>query len=113
MKSSKTTPQLLAKIMTILVLGWFLFANYGIHFTALHTHHDNSDDKEHQHKSTEEHNCLVCYFQLVIYEPLLQTFFNTEYRLYNTDEYIQPFHREGVKNIKLYSSHFLRGPPFV
>lgn len=113
MKLPKITPKFVTKIMTVFILGWFLFANYGIHFTTLHTHHHESDKEKHQSESSKEHNCLVCDFQLAIYEPLHQTSFSIEQKFSDNIFYIQPFRNENYKIIGFYHILSLRGPPVV
>ncbi|MBP7174112.1 MAG: hypothetical protein KBA33_08620 [Cloacibacterium sp.] len=71
------------------VLGLFLFSNYFVNYTELHSHHqqkahysvahttDDFSDKTHENIE-ETDDCLVCDFQCLVYHPLAQEYFFTE-----------------------------------
>lgn len=111
MKSQKTISQLVIKMMAMLMLGWFLFANYGIHFTTLHSHHEEGGGKEHSHKHHKEHDCLICDFQLAFYDPLQQTSFNINNKLSDNLFCIDPFYQDSFKLTEVHYTLSLRGPP--
>ena len=104
----------LRKSIGYALLGLFLWANYGIGYTAIHQHdhtHQHDEDASHEHNSHGE-DCLICDFQSLVYTPLIQEFANIEERFY-CDIYSIPIHRELYSLFGIYDVYFLRGPPAV
>lgn len=94
-----------------MLLGLFLFANYGINFTDFHhhEHHSSNEGEKSQHSHLD---CYVCDFQGLFYEPLTQKIF---LNLQNTDlEYI-PIGAYFVSHIisDYYNAIQQRGPPVL
>ncbi len=99
---------LFKKSLVLAMVSLFLWANYGVHYTSLHQHHEVEHSEKEQGKAAND--CSVCLFQTLIYEPSVQTFFNlSEIKI--QDVYSVPFYKASAFLSDAYSISFLRGPP--
>lgn len=81
---SKLYKENFKKLIAILLLGIFLWSNYGINF--IHHHHDENRNIEVARGKSEPHECLVCNFQSLAYEPLVQKEFGIKEIFIETKE---------------------------
>lgn len=94
-------------LVVALLLGLFLVSNYGVNFTHYHSH-----EKQQQLADSDKEvkDCLICAFQGMLYEPLVQNNFKI-------DEFVkyQEVFINSLLVLNFSSEHYLftyqRGPP--
>ncbi len=82
------------KILAILLLSIFTFANYGINYTDLHHHHEEELEYKYDHHKgafQAKEDCIICNFHFLQYTPLLAEYINiknhTEHKFIPVPEY--------------------------
>lgn len=95
-------------LIVVLLLGLFLWSNYGINFT--HHHHKKTHLTDSKKVGEDTNDCLVCSFQGQFYEPLTQKDF--EIKQYFLDKSSTLFFEsEIILTLEFISAIQQRGPP--
>lgn len=102
--SIKRIKQLIASWL----LALFLLSNFGVNFVHHHEEHTAYLGKG----KTDNKDCLVCYFQGLLYEPLTQKEFNTDRKIIERKEFI-PSYSVWFHYSEFHISFQQRGPPFA
>lgn len=97
-------------LIAVLLLGVFVWANYGVNFS--YHHHQSEENTTKENLSTRHSDCYICHFQGLLYEPSLEA--KLDFTAKNSTEksaIISYYY--AVFSDYYHSFILLRGPPFL